>query len=456
MYPERIKQEPLGSVLLSLSQALGLVLSIGAAMSLLHTRRPPAHKHQPMQVDPLRWGLWLAFQCLTIALTGGALVLLLLFYRHATIHSLVPAHAFLATMIIQWAVLPSVGFAVLDFLYGVFTGRSVKAPPMKAIAYAERLLQSRRHMAVICLVTGVIGLLAAWRMLATPPTFESRFLESALRGASDDYAQARGLAAEATGIKSTDVSEGYTQALNVLSRRCHIEYEGENLSQAEIRPLMLSLETAQSRRWRKHPLRWYALGEAYSLYARQARHLVHEYQLTAEASIEYFAAKSSDCFDQVCNSRSRLASPEFKRTALREKGSMLCRIGKHEQALATWRDANREKNVGAWGDVILGLAQVNRPVEAIQEGQEAIKWARENAQDIKDPSSCSAIYVNTALAQWMVGEPDAALRNCLEAVVIQDDFLNRLNFAHALIRAKHHREAQQYLASFLLIFEWIK
>jgi len=57
--------------------------------------------------------------------------------------------------------------------------------------------------------------------------------------------------------------------------------------------------------------------------------------------------------------------------------------------------------------------------------------------------------VNTALAQWIAGQCEEALQNCLEAVVIQDDFLNRLNFAHALIRTGRHQKACTYLESFM-------
>jgi len=109
------------------------------------------------------------FRFLAVALSIGAILSLLLLYRHDRIQSLVPLPAFLMDMIVKWAILPSLGFAVLDFLYGVFTGNSAKSPPKKAFAYLARPFQSRRSMALVCIGAGGVSLLAGWHVLTTPP-----------------------------------------------------------------------------------------------------------------------------------------------------------------------------------------------------------------------------------------------------------------------------------------------
>ena len=196
-------------------------------------------------------------------------------------------------------------------------------------------------------------------------------------------------------------------------------------------------------------MRLYALGEAYSLYGQLRKHLASDYGLRNLQIVEDFAARSEDCFDEVCESKSLLATPELKRWAMGKKGNLLLRMGHYGEALRTRRRANEETHGGVWAGVLMGLVTTQNCNEAVATGRDALLWARDRDEDVRNPSACSRIYANTALAQWGVEDHENALMNCLTATVIKDDEINRLYFAHALIRMGRSEKAMRYLRHFM-------
>jgi tetratricopeptide (TPR) repeat protein len=401
---------------------------------------------------------------LTIGLSLGAAVSLLLVYRHVTIHTQVPAYVFLVGIILRGAFIVSIIVAVIGFAYGLLARRTLADLRQNARdglhaleqMLRRRLFRSPRAMLVISSVAGAILLAAGWYVLQRPPRFYTRLVASIIWGTSDDYARARALVARVARIPNNDMAEGYEQALHVLSQRSHMDYRGERSSLEEIGFLGPSLEMTQSTRWQDHPLRWYALGELYGIYAEQSKQLTDQYMTQSELAREQsrervarFASMSKRYFDKVLKSRSNLATRELKSLVMRKKGNMFARLGRHEEAMEAWRSAQDEKDTGTMSSVLFGMVLTGKAHDAVGQGREAAAQARNKLLDVNDPSTCSRIYANTALAAWIEKANDSALVYCLEAVVIQDDPINRLYFAHALIRIGRHREAEQYLRSFM-------
>lgn len=389
--------------------------------------------------------LSVSLKILTVALALGAAFSLLMRHRHRTIYSQVPILIFLVsfyTMAIAFLAPPVL--ALLSCSLRSLTGRTLAG-------YSTWVLDTPRRMVIACiLAAGIITNISLF-LQTTPPVFYTQLLDSIQRGGSDNYRQARTHVERIASIEgASDLYLGYTQVLDVLSWGQRVDFEGDMPGWASnIRPLTFSLETASSRRWREHPLRLYALGDAYSLYAQLSKHLASDYGLRNLQIVEDFAAWSEDCFDEVYESKSPLATPGLKQSALAQKGNLFCRMGHYGEALRTWRRANEETHGGAWAGVLMGHVATQNFNEAIATARDALLWTRDRNEDVRNPSGCSRIYANTALAQWGVEDHENALMNCLTATVIQDDEINRLYFAHALIRMGRSEKAMRYLRHFM-------
>lgn len=278
-----------------------------------------------------------------------------------------------------------------------------------------------------------------------PPYHFEQFVEHLLTGQSDDLSEARNLLQEITS-ESRELGRGFEDALEVFELRHRLNMRGEEPDPAVIRQLQRALEGTLSPAWKEHPLRYHALGELYSIYAQSSRARIRSSRIPP--SIRDMGELSVSWYAKVETSASQFVSQRLRQSAILNSGNVYYYLRDFEKAVEIWRRANSPPNTSAWGNLIAGLIQSGRTAEAITEALEAITWSRKSGKSTVEPSQYSSILSHLAFAYWMEEKGDLALDYAEEALAVQTDLWNEVNFAFALWMAGEPSRCVAHLRRF--------
>ena len=117
--------------------------------------------------------------------------------------------------------------------------------------------------------------------------------------------------------------------------------------------------------------------------------------------------------------------------------------------LTAWRSVDTAKvesqELGRWGNVIAALIYLDRPQEALFEGEKARKVAETSGRAFVDTFQFSAILENMAFARMQLKDYKGALNDIATANAFREDDLTKQNLALSLIIADRRADAQKVL-----------
>jgi tetratricopeptide (TPR) repeat protein len=391
--------------------------------------------------ERVRLGIAL-FCCITILLSVALL------YRHLTFTIFQPAWKFLLSenLAIPPILVTAAGYLIL-FLSGREIGKSTETM-IRTIR--TTLLQS---LGWLCILIAILGLCLALTSLvlirSTPPEYD-RLVSQLLEGESDDFKVVTSTIDRIRSINA-NFADQLSLVVQVFATRAKLNFTGVLPdSTAPARILVRALETHSSDSWKNHPLRWHALGEAYSLYAQVSEHALTGMGSNSGPRPEELRSKSISLYMQVASTNSPLATLQLKRSALHNIGNQFLYGKDYEKAYEAWANANQQhRSLSTYGNLLAVLVLKGEYDRAIFISKEAKEWAQGTGRAVLQPSQYAGIPVSTGFAFWLKEDFKAALNEFAEAVSLIDDALNRLNYSYALILSNDAVRAVDYMRRFV-------
>jgi tetratricopeptide (TPR) repeat protein len=117
-------------------------------------------------------------------------------------------------------------------------------------------------------------------------------------------------------------------------------------------------------------------------------------------------------------------------------------------ALAAWRTATsvgEHPNLSPWSNVVAALVMLDRPKEAVAEGERARTWAEGSGRALVETYPYAGVLENMAFAKMQIEDYAGALSDIATANAFREDDLTRQNLALALVTAKRYDDAQRVL-----------
>lgn len=372
---------------------------------------------------PTQWnsgGRLVALQVATLLLQMTAMVAALLLYRHYTDDWFVPLPDYLLSL---KPAVPAVATLFASYIAMIVTGQPLTGAGKALLAFARNVFfQSVRLMLVCATACACVVALAAIVVLnVTPPAYE-RVVTELLGGESDRH---ENIGRTVTKLRpvNPELADLFSLAHEVFRTRAQVNFEGV---QPRAQILYRALEARKE--WRTHPLALHALGEAYSLAGAAARAVDH-------ARATKFLDQSRSCYAAVAMSGSPLATELLRASARNNIGNQFWYEGRWGDAAAAWRTANSRTNLSSWGNLISAYVAMGSNGMAVAEAEGARAWAERSGKALLEATAYSSIPANAAVASWMMDDAQRGLEFAREAMAVNDDTMNRLNYAFGLLAA---------------------
>ncbi|MBV8189340.1 MAG: tetratricopeptide repeat protein [Alphaproteobacteria bacterium] len=391
-------------------------------------------------LDPL--GLLQLSTLIAFAIVTVTSILLL---HHETEDYFTPLSSYLAS--IKLAIPPAAIF-LGTYVIAFVTGVALADVPRTVISFARnRFFQSWRMMIATLVISSAFVVYCAWTLLrSTPPAYE-KMANLLLGGSSDDLTIVRDKIASIR-VADPEFAARLTKVVEVFAERNAVNAGKRTLSGERARILVRALEADSEGDWGRHPLRLHALAEAYSMFGQSAQQNAGFVTLPAMEGITSPFAKAIDLYKQVSTSTSPLATDALRMSALMNSGNAYYYKHDYGGALETWRTAisfSGHPNLSPWSNVIAALVLLDRPQEAIKEGEAARVWAEQSGKALIETYPYAGVLEATAFAKMQLGDSDGALADMATANALRDDALTQQNFALALIVSKRYEDAQEVL-----------
>ena len=240
-----------------------------------------------------------------------------------------------------------------------------------------------------------------------------------------------------------------TKVTDVFAERNAINAGQRVLSGERVRILVRSLEAETDKDWIAHPLRNHALAEAYSLFGQSAASSSYTVALDSAHNGEGQFSRAIDLYNQVSNSANALAPKSLRISARVNMGNARYYMGDYQGALKAWRAAtygeDGQPNLGPWSNMIAALVMLDRPKDAVTEGEHARTWAESSGKAFTDTYQFAGVLGNMALAKLQLDDVSGAVADLATANAFRDDDLTEENLALALIIAKRFDDSQRIL-----------
>jgi len=373
----------------------------------------------------------LAFlQILTMLATAAAIVSVVVLYRHRTDDYFVPFTEYLGS--IRLAVPP---ILALFISYGLvfIAGIKLSDAPKFIIDYLRnRFFQSRRQMAAVsAALLAVTGAINAYTATHIPPSYE-QMVRVLLGGEQDRFQLIRKQIAEVA-KKDPALASRLEPVVSVFEHRSKQNFQSAEPNTTVPRILVRALEANVSDpEWGKHPLRKHALAEAYSMWAQASQ--ASPFRDSADTQWKTLVERCLDLNDEVAQSTSPFATPLMRFSALHNSGNVLFYTGDYGAARRRYEIAMRaNKNLSSGGNLIAAYVLLNQLDRATALGEELTEWSIAEGKALTEGSSMSSVLVNTAFAHLIKGEHEQAVNLMATAFDLENDDINTLNFAAALL-----------------------
>jgi tetratricopeptide (TPR) repeat protein len=355
-------------------------------------------------------------------------IALLSLYHHLTDNYFTPLPSYIRSINLA---LPPLAAISLTYALTFLIGEKVSDTPKLVIRFLRNtFFQSRRAMSAFIALTFLVSF-ASWYYIDhnTPPYYDN--LIAKLLGGEQDRQQLIGKEIKSIAEKNPEFAKELQLAVDVFSLRSKWNFSNKAANTTEPRILVRALEANNmSHSWEVHPLRKHALGEAYSMWAQAAFSSRFSIDTNDWKSLQ---KKSIAAYKEVIESKSPLATPLMRSSAINNTGNAYLYLGDLDQATAYYGLALREnKNLSTAGNLIAALILLNKTKEAERLGEEMIEWGDTTGKATTEGSSYSGVVGNTALAYMIDGDAEKGARLMLEAYDLEGDDLNALNLAAAL------------------------
>jgi tetratricopeptide (TPR) repeat protein len=385
-------------------------------------------------------------QITTLVALIGLVLSLAIYLHHETDDYFIPIETYLQSLKI--ALPPAVIFGT-TYIIAFVTGTPISDTPKAVLGFVRnRFLQSYLMMWVTIAFVIAFGAYTAWTIAwRTPPAYES-FVSLLLSGSSDNLALARD---RVMTIRKDNpkLATNFMKVIEVFSERAAVNAGTRTLSGDRARTFVRSLEADAAGPWGEHPLRHHALAEAYLLFGQGVDRAsgAAGSALIPKAASPY--RRAIELYQTVAADRGPFASKGLRLSALNNVGNAYYYLGDSERALAAWRQTNSadagQPNLSSWGNIVAALVILDRPKEAIDEGDRARAWAELTGKALVETYPFAGILGNTGFARMQVGDYVGALGDFATAHAFREDDLTRQNLALALIVVDRPADAQRVL-----------
>ena len=385
------------------------------------------------------------YQLGTLAALAAVVFVSILLVHHQTEDYFTPLPSYLSS--IKVAVPPAAIF-VATYLFAFVTGAALSDAPKAVISFARnRFFQSVPMMAAALICSGLFLGYFCWFLLnKTPPAYE-RMLALLLGGSSDNLTLVRD---KITAIRAVnpELAGRLTKVVEVFSERNGVNAGQKTLSGERAQIFIRSLESDADGDWGVHPLRVHALAEAYSMFGQSVTQRAGSISAAPVPDSKAPFKRAIELYKQVAASESSLAPTALRTSALLNTGNAYYYMNDYEGALDAWRAAasrGDQPNLSPWSNVVAALVMLDRPREAVEEGERARIWAERSGKALVETYPYAGVLESLAFAKMQTGDYVGALSDMATANAFREDDLTRQNLALALIIAKRHGDAQRIL-----------
>jgi tetratricopeptide (TPR) repeat protein len=240
-----------------------------------------------------------------------------------------------------------------------------------------------------------------------------------------------------------------TKVVEVFAERYDVNAGRKTISGERARIFVRALEADAEGDWNQHPLRLHALAEAYSMFGQGVVQASSVLSTNVIADPTSPFKRAIDLYGQVATSASPLAPTALRVSALVNSGNAYYYMDDYEGALKAWRaaagDKDGQRNLSPWGNAVAALVMLDRPKEAIEEGEQARTWAEKTGRALIETYPFAGVLENMGFAKMQVGDTRGALADFATANAFREDDLTKQNLALALIVAGKHEDAQNIL-----------
>jgi len=326
-------------------------------------------------------------QAATILALIALVPLMALLVRHFTDDYFVPAGSYLQS--IKIAAPPVVLFAA-TYALSFFTGTPVSDIPKTVLASVRNVYFQSSAWLVATIVAAVgfgVALVVVDRTV-TPPSYMS-LVRLILSGGSDDLALARETV-DAIRRSNPPMAAELGKVVEVFRERSQVNGGGRSLSGDRARTFVRSLEADAPAWWHDHLLRNHALAEANLLYGQAVQRAASAASGEPASGRNLPFERAVELYRSVAAYPGSLAPAQLRISAQNNLGNAYYYMGQYQLALDAWTRANSEAsgrtNLNSWGNIIAALVLLDRPSDAIAEGERARLWAERTGRLSWTPS----------------------------------------------------------------------
>ena len=379
-------------------------------------------------------------QLTTVVLMVADLGAILTFAKWSTKSYFAPWQDYLASLEVMIpSALVMVVLAVIFLVTGVPAN---EVPHVVQRALRNRFLQSYLAMGPF-IVVSIFAIGCVVHIVASePPPRYSAFVNTILRGETDEYADARSALADITKVNPS-VGVKFGAVLKVFEERT----KRNTGHQVESNPsdLIRMLRTDAGGDWEAHPLRRHALAEAYVLSANVLDD--GDEGATILAGLRYDNA--IELYKSVVETPSPLATDRMRASAFQNTGNIHLYRNRPDAAAAVFStiiDDDNLRNTASWGNLIAALTLAKKAKEAITMGVRARQWAQQEDRIDTETSQYMGILENTAHAYWARGQFSSAHNLLDEAILLRPkDPITRGNFAASFAFLGNREQASAHM-----------
>lgn len=385
-------------------------------------------------------------QAFCLATLAGVLVLGIKLYHFETEDVWVPFWRYLGSLRLA---VPPVLALIVSYLLLFIGGVSLGEVPRVTLAFFRNTFFQRRWiMGTVCAAGLVFMVAAAWHMRTSPPPAYARLAAQLLGGEGDDH---KIVEERLKALREVDL--GRAEQLEVV-RRVFVERSDWNFGKKQPetttpRIFVRTLETnLGDENWRRHPLRWHALAEAYSMWSQAA--FGSSYREDDDDDWRTLRKKCLEYYRLVETSGDPRAIPLMRFSAIQNSGNACYYTQDYDLAVAFYtRVMKKNKNLSTAGNLIAVelLRGVSRVEEVISFGEEIREWALIEGKALSEVSPYSSVLVGLGFAHCVKGEFALGRRYFREAFDIMPDELNGQSLAAAFILEGRPRQALAVLDS---------
>jgi tetratricopeptide (TPR) repeat protein len=385
-------------------------------------------------------------QLATLTAFAATIFISILVLHHETEDYFIPLPSYLASIKVA---VPPIAIFLVTYVFAFITGTALADAPKAVLSFAKNTFFQSAAMMVFALAISctLIGY-GSWLLAKTTPPSYEQMIKLLLGGSSDNMAIVREKI-DVVRKSNPELASRLVKVTEVFLERYAVNAGQRTLSGERARTFVRALEADAEGDWKEHPLRVHALAEAYSMFG----------QSVAQASTLISAAAVQDAtspfmhaielYSQVIASPSPLAPAALRVSALVNTGNAYYYMKDYAGALAAWRAATSEKegqpNLSPWSNVVAALVMLDRPNDAIKEGERARAWAERSGRALIETYPFAGVLENMAFAKMQVGDNLGALADLATANAFREDDLTRQNFALALILTGRYDDAQKIL-----------